>query len=110
MRGWIISGLLSAVVLGGASHWARTYWEDYQSSVVEKARQTELLAHYEKQLSIKDRELARTESTHAELAREKEILENDLVSKEQEINKLQEDFSDEVMQCLEVYVAPALVN
>ena len=102
MKLYIIVALLSALILGGGSHFVRNGWQGWQENKLKEAQVTELLADQAKVIDIYLQQMMLKDESIAILEQENKWAVRHVANREEQIAELREGFSDEVNLCLDV--------
>ena len=106
MKLYIIVALLSALILGGGSHFVRNGWQGWQENKLKEAQVTELLADQAKVIDIYLQQMMLKDESIAILEQENKWAVRHVANREKQISELREGFSDEVNLCLDVVIDP----
>jgi hypothetical protein len=106
MKLYIIVALLSALILGGGSHFVRNGWQGWQENKLKEAQVTELLADQAKVIDIYLQQMMLKDESIAILEQENKWAVRHVANREEQIAELREGFSDEVNLCLDVVIDP----
>jgi|TARA_R110000751_G_scaffold262012_1_gene361269 hypothetical protein len=100
------TAIFSSVILVGASHLARNFYEGWQENKLDEIRIAELLADKDRELALKDLQLIIAEDSNATLVAENKWAKRHVAQREEQISQLREGFSDEINICLDTYIDP----